>query len=128
MQHRLIVIALAVLLAGAGSGYALGGYATGGADQGPKGSWWSSEAAAADSRTVPISDAPAAADTGPGRYVCKGCGPTLAERQAQSAMAGYSSSDAAYDRDYAAAQPAYHSVPQEASETVSLPDLGRTAY
>jgi hypothetical protein len=85
MDRKLIVIALGVVLCGTSAGYALGGYATGGQasrEADDRAAWWHDEASAsipeAPKETLATTDAAV-----PERYVCHGCGPTLAERRQQ---------------------------------------------
>ena len=81
MDRKSIIIALGFVLTGISGGYALGGYATGAQSSGPEPvSWWSTAASAADTPIAAAEGAATVAD-GPERYVCRGCGPTLAQRQ-----------------------------------------------
>lgn len=91
----MIGIAVAAALGAAGSGYALGGYATGGSkaeiptDTQDRASFWTEDAAdRAKVDPSPLPEQSAAATPGPDHYVCKGCGPTLAERRAQEVWSG----------------------------------------
>lgn len=97
MDRRVIGIAVALLAGAACGGYALGGYATGGGqaaipvENDGSADLWRDEGAA----PVAPPPSPVQASVGPERYVCHGCGPTLAERRAQAAWGG-GSPDAGY--------------------------------
>lgn len=114
MERRLIVISVGVALMGATAGYALGGYATGGAkDSAPQSDWWGTDAAAADTATTPVETGTAAVD-GPENYVCKGCGPTLADRRAEGLYAPiHDPVDAGYVDGELEPMPSYHPAPSE---------------
>lgn len=112
------VAGLAILVLGAGSGFALGGFATGEtrsfvADAAPL---------LPDTQDDALADAPTPVlATGPDRYTCRGCGPTLAERRAQSYAAQYAAADPGYDAAYDLAAdyaplPAYRPMPYEGDE------------
>lgn len=114
-----IIAALVVLGAGCTGGFALAGFATAGAHQPPPVEW-----------PAPVSDAlteeekaavaPATVEA-PENYVCKGCGPTLAQRQMDS-YAGVSSD---VDADYEAA---YRATYREAKDYDPLPPYRPVPY
>lgn len=109
---------LAVLVMGAGTGLALGGFATGQAPPSPTDSLLTTS----DAQSVePIETPMPAVQNGPERYVCHGCGPTLAERNAQAYSAHYAAADPGYDAAYRLADdyvplPAYRPIPYEGDE------------
>lgn len=92
MKRMVIATALVVAAGSAGSGYALGAYATGG-QQADDASGWHTEESAGEERLAsgdPASPRPAPAAiadaASPEHYVCRGCGPTLAQRREQAAL------------------------------------------
>jgi hypothetical protein len=103
-----------IVLTGTTAGFALGGYATGETSQGGT-SFTGIESAMAgpDGSGTAFADGATAADSAdahPDSYKCRGCGPTLAERQMQSYAPDY---DAQYASDYKApdAEEAYAEEP-----------------
>jgi hypothetical protein len=127
-RARLIVAGLAVLLMGAGAGFALGGFAI----RETRPSMADSALASTDMEGADPGDAPAPAvakgPDRPDRYICHGCGPSLAERNAQSYAAHYAATDPGYDaahdlaKDYSPL-PAYQPMPYEGDEPAERPAI-----